>query len=105
MTDVMTDDTLAYSPEDVHTYFGLTYANYLVWPRSLMQSMPDEWQARFVGLADELEATFGGYLDESYRVHVVGDGGRFIRSKVPHYERGRTRVDPLPPSWMKGSTI
>jgi len=40
---------------DVHTFFGLSYANYLVWPRSIMQSMPDEWQKRFCRLAIELD--------------------------------------------------
>lgn len=96
----MTDSVIHESIEDVHTYFGLTYANYLVWPRSLMQSMPDDWQARFVALADEMVATFGGYLDESYRVNTVDDNGRFVRSKVPHYNRGRTLLAPSPPSWM-----
>jgi len=28
-------------PCDIHTWFGLTYANYLVLPRTLLQSMPE----------------------------------------------------------------
>jgi hypothetical protein len=42
----------------VHASFGLSYSNYLVWPRTLMQSMPEEWQERFAALAGELGAAF-----------------------------------------------
>lgn len=41
----------------VHAWFELSYASYLVWPRSVMQQMPAEWQQRFVALAKELEDT------------------------------------------------
>ncbi|MFJ5951395.1 hypothetical protein [Streptomyces noursei] len=42
----------------IHTYFGLSYANYLVRPRTLLQSMPAQWQTRFVALLNELDAAF-----------------------------------------------
>jgi hypothetical protein len=42
---------------DIHTYFGLSYADYLVLPRSVLQSMPEEWQLKFVSLLDELDDT------------------------------------------------
>lgn len=56
----------------VHTWFGLSYANYLVWPRTLMQSMPLEWQRRFTGLAEELDAAFA-HLDrpEAYKAEAA----------------------------------
>ena len=44
--------------EAIHRHFGLSYANYLVLPRTLLQSMPDEWQARFVALLDEMDTAF-----------------------------------------------
>ncbi|WP_228981393.1 hypothetical protein [Streptomyces sp. DH12] len=44
----------------VHRYFSLSYANYLVLPRTLMQSMPGEWQAQFVHLLKQLDETFEG---------------------------------------------
>ena len=44
--------------EAIGLHFNLTYANYLVLPRTLLQSMPDEWQARFVALLDELHDAF-----------------------------------------------
>lgn len=43
--------------KDIHMYFGLTYAEYLVIPRSVLQSMPEEWQFKFVKLLDELDDT------------------------------------------------
>lgn len=40
----------------VHSMFGLSYANYFVMPRTVLQSMPLDWQERFVAVIDELEA-------------------------------------------------
>jgi hypothetical protein len=39
----------------IHSWFELTYAQYLTIPRSVLQSMPHGWQHRFVGLMDELD--------------------------------------------------
>lgn len=44
--------------EAIHGYFELSYANYEVLPRSLLQSMPDEWQTRFVRMLEEFRAAF-----------------------------------------------
>lgn len=92
-----TDDVTDEFPDamDVHTWFSLTYANYLVWPRSLMQSMPDEWQHRFTALAREIESAYPSYLDGSYRVQRIDPvTKRFVADPVPHYNRGRTFVPP-----------
>lgn len=45
-------------PDAVHAHAGLSYANYLVVPRTLLQSMPDPWQNRFVACLDELADAF-----------------------------------------------
>lgn len=45
----------------IHQWFSLSYSNYLVLPRTLMQSMPGDWQARAVALLDELNEAFAGY--------------------------------------------
>lgn len=79
---------------DVHAYFGLTYANYLVVPRSVLQSMPTEWQHRFTALMGEMNEAFGHLDFPSYEVHPKGDDGRFRRDPIPHYNRGRTRLEP-----------
>lgn len=42
----------------IHGFFGLSYSNYLVLHRTLMQSMPVAWQERAVELFGELDAAF-----------------------------------------------
>jgi hypothetical protein len=78
----------------IHTWFELSYASYLTLPRSVLQSMPLEWQERFVACLDELRAEFG-YLDwPRYTVSARTADGRFRRDPIPHYWRGRTRLRP-----------
>jgi hypothetical protein len=61
--------------ESVHGYFGLSYANYLVIPRTLMQSMPDEWQNRMVRCLEELNIAFRHIEQaEAYEVIPGTDG-------------------------------
>ena len=80
-------------PAPIHGWFGLSYCNYLVLPRSVLQSMPQEWQARFVTCLDELdEAARGLPQPDGYRVNAVDARGKFMSDPNPHYERGRTRV-------------
>jgi hypothetical protein len=55
----------------VHTWFSLSYANFLVWHRAHMQSMPLEWQQRFVELAEELDAAYPDGTGVDYEVATV----------------------------------
>jgi hypothetical protein len=55
-------------PQDIHDWFGLTYSNYLVLPRSLMQSMPTDWQHRATALFDEMHAAFANVDWPQYKV-------------------------------------
>lgn len=82
------------APDHVHLYFELTYASYLVWPRSIMQSMPESWQKRFVELAREIEEAVDAAKlppTPSYRVQAL-DGSRFTRDHYANYDRGRRNV-------------
>lgn len=80
---------------DVHAWFSLSYSAYLCVNRSLLQSMPDEWQLRFYKLMDELADYFPLIREPQYTVHVRGaDGRRFIKDPIPHYNRGRTLITP-----------
>ncbi len=45
---------------DIHEWFGLSYSNYLVVERTLLQSMPLSWQQRLTALLSELEERFRG---------------------------------------------
>lgn len=130
----ITDD----QPTDIHTAFGLSYSNYLVLPRTLLQSMPMEWQHHFTALLERyndafahveqaecyivtaaVECTYSDLTDEDMaalgitcqrpeddyetywdkdgtehesgdRIYVPRVGGDL----VPHYNRGRTHIEP-----------
>lgn len=71
----------AYSDGPVWNAFGLTRAAYLVVPRRTLQSMPLEWQERFVALMDE--------------AHAHLPAGAFPDYTVQRQERGRFITDPL----------
>lgn len=64
--------------EAIHAWFGLTYANYLVLPRSVLQSMPDEWQKRFVEQLEELHRAFGDLDWPDYDVRVLAREPHFL---------------------------
>lgn len=75
--------------QPIHLYFGLSYCSYLCMPRTLLQSMPVEWQRKFVGMLEEYEAAFEHVEQpDCYSVRAVGP------NPIPHYQRGRTRVEP-----------
>lgn len=87
--------------EPIHRWFGLTYASYLVLHRSALQSMPLEWQERFVACLRELEDTIdyeaaGQRLGEAdnFEVRLRGSNGRFVEDLLRDYDRGR-RLLPL----------
>lgn len=80
-------------PEPIHGWFELTYSNYLVLNRSVLQSMPVEWQERFVQCLREVrEAASDLKHPDRYRVCCLSSRGKFMPDPIPHYERGRTRV-------------
>jgi hypothetical protein len=123
----------------IHDHMGLSYANYLVLPRTLLQSMPEEWQGQFVALLERFDDAFGhvpqaeAYIvqaaeekvaydldvteraaarvsadsdeDDTTYTHTsligemttLGPDDRALVptvDPVPHYNRGRTRVEP-----------
>lgn len=55
----------------IHTWFGLSYCNYQVLHRTLMQSMPAAWQERMVACLEELAAAFAHIeLPEAFAVEA-----------------------------------
>lgn len=75
--------------EPVHMWFGLSYSAYLVLPRSALQSMPAEWQRKFLGLVEELNGAFGHLAaDGSYEVNMEYGSDDPLKD----YERGRRRL-------------
>lgn len=128
--------TPARPPTDgpIHEYFELSYATHDIVPRTLAQSMPTEWQHRYVAAMNELRAAYAhietpeSYIVEAARestyeclndaemalIGVTHDDGSAVwhdrdghehdgpervlvptgRDPVPHYNRGRTYVEP-----------
>lgn len=92
---VTPSETWKDDPEPIHGWFSLTYANYLVVPRSVLQSMPVEWQQQFCTLLDEMRELFGELpWPHSYLVTARRSDGLFVRDQIPNYDRGRTKLTP-----------
>lgn len=43
---------------NVHDYCGLTYAQFLVFPRAILSAMPEEWQEKFIELIEQLDEAY-----------------------------------------------
>ena len=75
----------------VHGWFELSYANYLTIPRSVLEAMPHEWQAKFCDLLDEMNATldWGSMLPEpghdNYMVKLRIGNGQFAHDPLSNY--------------------
>lgn len=110
---------MAHKQEAVHMYFELTYANYLVIPRSILQSMPDDWQYKFIKLVEECEERTQwrdnlGLVEEysvtPVRLEYTGEEDEYdgrekinrieVNDKFMDYERGRKQW-PLKPERKK----
>lgn len=86
----------------LHLWWELSYASYLTIPRSVMQSMPDPWQAKMAALLNELDETIdwrprnGCYQvqlrDYSYDRQNNLKWGRKIEDPLEDYQRGRRIV-------------
>lgn len=93
--------------EPIHEWFGLSYAQYLTIPRTVLQSMPEDWQERFVKCLDELDESIH-WMPEigDYRVQLlttkkvfdkkqndfVEKWDKIIKDPLADYERGRRKL-------------
>jgi len=83
--------------EAIHGWFKLTYAQYLTVPRSVLQSMPDDWQEKFVALLEQMDDTIDWRPKEGrYWVRLKDDKGCFVRDPLMDYDRGRRKIAALP---------
>lgn len=62
--------------------------------RSLLQSMPREWQARLVALMDAVTPSPALDAPGAYEIRCFDAAGARITDPVPHYNRGRTYIEP-----------
>ena len=91
VTDTQGGDVIAITNRNsgpMHSWFGLSYAQYLTVPRSVIQEMPIEWQERFAACLDELDDAFDWYpKDGRYWVRLKDGGGRYARDPLMEYRR------------------
>lgn len=88
-------DKIQPASEPIHEWFALSYAQYLTVPRSILQSMPTDWQERFVGILRELDGAYDWRpADGRYWVRLRDSKGRFAADPFMDYERGRRRLTP-----------
>lgn len=80
----------------IHGFFGLSYAQYLTIPRTVLQSMPLEWQDRFVEMLREMNELLPHWMPKGstyYQVYLRDDEtGRYVTDPLADYERGRRRL-------------
>jgi hypothetical protein len=82
--------------EPIHLWFSLSYANYLVAPRSVLQSMPQEWQARFVMLLAEMQDSFGHLDWPTYHVEALAREPELLHEETCPDCEGEGVITPLP---------
>ena len=93
-------EKIEFTDEDdyIHNWFGLTYANYLVLPRSILQSMDAEWQKKMVNLLNEMEDKMreeGLEFTPNYSVNAKDSNGKYIKDPYRYYWRNNNRINGL----------
>ena len=72
--------------ESIHRWFSLSYANYLVLHRSLLQEMPVAWQRKMVALLNEFWDEFDSEkVPHSFTVNRRDERGRFLADPLSQY--------------------
>jgi hypothetical protein len=87
-------EALQETAEPIHEWFSLSYASYLVLPRTILQSLPVELQRRLVACLDEIGELYPEECGRSYSVNLKCKVGRFVSDPLADYQRGRRRVEP-----------
>ncbi|MFI5867144.1 hypothetical protein [Streptomyces sp. NPDC051546] len=83
----------------VHAFFELTYSNYQVLHRTLMQSMPLAWQTRMVGCLEELRDAFD-HVEQPHAFRVQA-ATEHIVNEMPPAELAAADIEA---DWYAGQT-
>ncbi|MFM9707851.1 hypothetical protein [Streptomyces galilaeus] len=83
---------MAINPTDgpIHDHFGLSYCNYAVLPRTLMQSMSPAWQERMTACLDELAQAFAHI--EQAEIYDVKAATEHIVSELTDQQLRQARI-------------
>lgn len=91
------DEELCEDP--IHAWFGLSYANYLVIPRTVLQSLSKEAQLALIHalerVGDEERIGTGHNWPGEANIEVKlkdAETGRYIQDPLANYERGRRKL-------------
>lgn len=77
--------------EPINAWFSLSYANYLVLQRSLLEAMPGAWQRKLVALLEQFWETFDAdQVPTEFEVRRRGADGRYLPDPFSAYRH----VDP-----------
>jgi hypothetical protein len=86
MAQPQAPDVLGEPCDDLGCWFGLSRASYLTLPRSLMEAMPEEWQARMAELLFQASAAFEYPRAGSYEVRLRDqETGRYLPDPLADY--------------------
>ncbi|HDS1303554.1 TPA: hypothetical protein QEK28_000352 [Stenotrophomonas maltophilia] len=91
-TDAAAARKVLYATGPAHKAFGQSRAAYFVVTRRTLQSMPAEWQERYIGLIAEARAYLPVDAFPQYQVIRLNDG-KYVAD--PH--RRYRRAGPIPP--------
>lgn len=84
--------------EPIHDWFGLTYASYVVMPRTVLQSCSVETQRKLIEAfeavaEEELKGTGHNWpYGDDIHITLKDERGRFKKDPLGNYERGRRRL-------------
>jgi len=85
--------------EYIHKWFGLSYANYLVIPRTLLQSCSETTQKKLVDALDAIYREESKNMPNNWPVNAQirvqlrdNTTGRFIKDEMADYQRGRRKL-------------
>jgi hypothetical protein len=92
----------------IHEWFGLTYSNYLVLNRTLLQSMTPDWQQRMVTCLEELSDAFAHI--EQPEAYAVQAGEQDLVNELTEAEMEQLGItcqeyDDEPPAGLDGEAL
>ncbi|HGY3930751.1 hypothetical protein [Citrobacter koseri] len=67
--------------KDLHLWFGLSHAAFLVMPRVAMMQMPEEWQEKMAELLNQYDETIdtAAFGVKGCRVQALTDEGKLMK--------------------------
>jgi len=82
--------------QDMELFWGISRAQYLTVPRSIIQEMPKEWQDKLAQLLNELDEVVDWRPEEgTYYCYLRRNDGRFTSDPLAPYRHGNLTATQL----------